>query len=214
MGVYELHSLILACDCRVDDVEQMWTWLEDQRSRLASIGAHHVVLYTSIWESGRVLVTIGVRDPGSIRELLQSPALFDWFDVSGVDDIPPIFGGEVVEKIDLYEPSPDDAVTGVMVGAVSSVDDVSALMVNVHNCLDTFRRAGVRKIWMYRALDDGQEVMILQEVDNEVSARRWIDHPGCTAEWMSGVGFGPYPSVFVGRFADLMSIDEQGSRAR
>jgi hypothetical protein len=70
-----------------------------------------------------------------------------------------------------------------------------ALMVNVHDGLDTFRRAGVRQIWVYRALDDGREVMILQEVDNEVSARRWIDHPGCTAQWMSGVGFGPYPPV-------------------
>lgn len=192
----------------------MWRWLEDQRAGLASIGAHHVVLYTSIWESGRVLVTIGVRDSGSIRELLQSPALFEWFDVSGVDDIPPIFGGEVVEKIDLYEPSLDDAVTGVVVGAVSSVDDVSALMGNVHDGLDAFRRAGVRKLWVYRALDDRREVMILQEVDNEVSARRWIDHPGCTAEWMSGVGFGPYPPVFVGRFADLMSIDQEDSRVR
>jgi hypothetical protein len=213
-SVYELHSLILACDCRVDDVERMWTWLKGQRSRLASIGAHHVVLYTSIWESGRVLVTIGIRHARPIRELLRSPAVFEWFDVSGVDDIPPIFGGEVVEKIDLYEPSPHDAVTGVVVGTVSSVDDVSALMVNVHDGLDTFRRAGVRKIWVYRALDDGREVMILQEVDNEVSARRWIDHPGCTAQWMSGVGLGPYPPVFVGRFADLMSIDEQGLRVR
>jgi hypothetical protein len=213
-GAYELHSLILACDCRVDNVERTWTWLEDHRSTLASIGAHHVVLYTSIWESGRILVTIGIRHPGSIRELLQSPAVFEWFDVSGVDDIPPIFGGEVVEKIDLDEPPSDDAVTGVVVGAVSSVDDVPALMINVHDGLDTFRRAGVRKIWVYRAFDDGREVMILQEVDNEVSARRWIDHPGGTAEWMSGVGFGPYPPVFVGRFAALMSINEQDSRVR
>ena len=76
---------------------------------LASIGAHHVVLYTSIWEPGRVLVTIGIRQADSIREVLRSPAIFELFDISGADDIPPIFGGEVVEKIDLYGPSPDDA---------------------------------------------------------------------------------------------------------
>jgi hypothetical protein len=70
---------------------------------------------------------------------------------------------------------------------------------------------GIRTIWVCRALDDGREVMILQEVDNEVSPRRWIDHPGYTAEWMSGVGFGPYPPVFVGRLADFISLDEQDS---
>ena len=210
MGEYDLHSLILACDFRVDDVDRMWKWLKKHHDTLASIGAHHVVLYTSIWEPGRVLVTIGIRQAGSMREVLRSPAIFEWFDISGADDIPPIFGGEVVEKIDLYGPSPDDEVGRVVVGVMASVDDVSSLMDKVHDGIERFKRGGVRKIWVYRALDDGREVMILQAVDNEVSARRWIEHPGCTAQWMSGVGLGTYPPVFVGRFADLMSIDEQG----
>ena len=102
MSDYDLHSLILACDFRVDDVDKMWKWLKKHRDGLASIGAHHVVLYTSIWEPRRVLVTIGIRHLHSIREVLRSPAIFEWFDISGADDIPPIFGGEVVEKIDLY----------------------------------------------------------------------------------------------------------------
>jgi hypothetical protein len=41
------------------------------------------------------------------------------------------------EKIDLHEPSPADAVTGVVVATISSVHDSSALMVNVHDGLDT-----------------------------------------------------------------------------
>ena len=83
MSEYDLHSLILACDFRVDDVDRMWAWLKRHRENLASIGAHHVVLYTSIWEPGRVLVTIGIRHAGSIREVLRSPAVFEWFDISG-----------------------------------------------------------------------------------------------------------------------------------
>ncbi len=43
MSEYDLHSLILACDFRVDDVDRMWKWLKKHRERLASIGAHHVV---------------------------------------------------------------------------------------------------------------------------------------------------------------------------
>ena len=208
MSEYDLHSLILACDFRVDDIDRMWNWLKKHRDNLASIGAHHVVLYTSIWEPRRVLVTIGVRHLGSMRDVLRSPEIFEWFDISGADDIPPVFGGEVVEKIDLYEPSPEDHVGRIVVGVMSAVDDVSALMVKVHDGLERFKRGGVRKIWVYRALDDGREVMILQEIDNEINARQWIDHPDAAAEWMGKTGLGPYPTQFVGRFAHLMSIDE------
>jgi hypothetical protein len=210
MSEYDLHSLILACDFRVDDVDRMWKWLGKHHDGLASIGAHHVVLYTSIWEPGRVLVTIGIRHASSMRDVLRSPAIFEWFDISGADDIPPIFGGEVVEKIDLYPPSPEDHVSRVVVGVMSSVEDVSALMVKVHDGLERFKSGGVRKIWVYRALDDGQEVMILQEVEDEEVARNWIDHPDAAAEWISNAGLGAYPTQFVGRFAHLMSVGEGG----
>jgi hypothetical protein len=209
MSDFDLHSLILACDYRVDDVDRMWEWIKKHSDGLASVGAHHVVLYTSIWEPHRVLVTIGIRHVRSMRDVLRSPAIFEWFNISGVDDIPPIFGGEVVEKIDLYPPSPDEHVGRVVVGVMSSVEDVSALMVKIHDGLDRFKRGGVRKIWVYRALDDGQEVMILQEIEDEKAARQWIEHPDAAAEWMSNAGLGPYPTQFVGRFAHLMSIDEQ-----
>jgi hypothetical protein len=210
MSEFDLHSLILACDFRVDDVERMWKWIKKRRDPLDSIAAHHVVLYTSILEPGRVLVTIGIRHARSIRDVLRSPALFELFDISGADDIPPIFCGEVVEKIDLYGPSPEDEVGRVVVGVMSSVDDVSTLMDKVHDGIERFKRGGVRKIWVYQALDDGREVMILQEIADELSARQWIDHPDAAAEWMSQAGLGAYPTQFVGRFAHLMSIGEQG----
>jgi hypothetical protein len=210
MSEFDLHSLILACDFRVDDVDRMWKWIKKRRDPLDSIAAHHVVLYTSIWEPGRVLVTIGIRQAGSIRDILRSPALFELFDISGADDIPPVFCGEVVEKIDLYGPSPEDEVGRVVVGVMSTVDDVSSLMDKVHDGIERFKRGGVRKIWVYQALDDGREVMILQEIADELSARVWIDHPDAAAEWMSMAGLGAYPTQFVGRFAHLMSIGEQG----
>lgn len=207
MGVYDLHSLILACDFRVDDPQRMWAWLQTKKAHLNSIGAHHVVLYRSIWEPGRVLTTIGIRHPKSVREVLRSPAIFEWFDISGVDDIPPVFGGEVVEKIDLDGPSSERHVAGVIVGAMAAVDDVEALMVEVHDRLDRFREAGVRKVWVYWALDDGQEVLILQEIDDEANARQWIDHPDASAEWMSSAGLGAYPTLFVGKLAHVMAVD-------
>jgi hypothetical protein len=210
MGEYDLHSLILACDFRVDDPERMWSWLQKQKAGLHSIGAHHVVVYKSIWEPGRILTTIGIRHPKSVRDVLRSPAIFEWFDISGVADIPPVFGGEVVEKIDLDGPSSERHVAGVIVGAMAAVDDVEALMIKVHDGLGRFQEAGVRKVWVYQALDDGQEVMILQEIDDERSARQWIDHPDASAEWMSRAGLGAYPTLFVGKLAHVMAVDDEG----
>ncbi|MBU9765230.1 fatty-acid--CoA ligase [Mycobacterium sp. TNTM28] len=210
MGGYDLHSLILSCDFRVRDVDLTWKWMEKQRPGLQRMGAHHVVLYKSIWEPGRILVTIGIRNARSIREVLQAPAIFEWFDTAGVEDIPPIFGGEVVEKIDLAGPSPKGHVAGVIVGAVATVDDVPTLMRKVHDGLSRFEQSGIRKIWVYQALDNGQEVMILQEVSDEISARQWIDHPDAAAEWMTTAGFGAYPSLFVGKLAYIMTVDEPG----
>ena len=210
MGEYDLHSFILACDFRVDDVDRMWEWLKKHHDGLQSMGAHHVVLYESIWEPRRVLVTIGIRHASSIRDVLRSPAIFEWFDISGADDIPPIFGGEVVEKIDLDPPTPEEHIGRVVVGGMSSVEDVPALMVKVHDGLERFKQGGVRKIWVYRAFDDGHEVLILQEIDGEANARQWIEHPDAAAEWMTNAGLGAYPTRFVGRFAHLMSVGEQG----
>jgi len=210
MGEYGLHSFILACDFRVDDVDRMWEWLKKHHDGLSSMGAHHVVLYESIWEPRRVLVTIGIRNSRSIREVLRSPAIFEWFNISGADDIPPIFGGEVVEKIDLGPPTPEEHIGRVVVGVMTSVEDVSELMVKVHDGLERFKRGGVRKVWVYGALDDGHEVLILQELDDESSARQWIEHPDAAAEWMTNAGLGPYPARFVGKFAHLMAVSEQG----
>ena len=204
----EGNSLVLAADYRVTDLEVMWSLIEDRVPQLASVGAHHVVVYNSIWETGRVLVTIGIHPRQPVRELLRSPAIFELFDAAGGDDIPAVFVGEVVEKIDITEPGSRDVPPGVIVGALAPVGDVSRLMAEVHSGLERFRLAGCRKLWVYRALDDGHEVMILQEIDDEATARRWIDHPDVSAEWMSAAGFGAYPTVFVGELTHVMSVDK------
>lgn len=208
----DLHSLVLALDYRVDDVERTWSLIRDNQSPLVSLGARHAVLYTSIPEPDRVLVTIGLRHRASIRELLRSPAVFEWFDRTGVNDLPAIFAGEVLEKINLDGSQADSAVggitAGVIVGAVSTVADLADLMARVHSGLERFGDAGVRKVWVYRAVDDGHEVMTLLEIDSAASARRWIDCPDTAAEWMSSVGLDGYPRPFVGSLAatiDLMN---------
>jgi hypothetical protein len=201
------HSLVLASDYRVPDVSRVMRALERWRPNLADIGAHHVVMYASEWDPGRVLVTIGIRQKQPIRDLLRSRVIFEWFDQAGLDDIPAVFAGEIVEKIDTDDRPAETAVAATIVAGLSSVDDVAALVARIHSGRRRFREAGVRKIWVYRAFDDEREVMILQELSDADRARRWIDHPDPAAEWMSTAGSGPYPPPFVGSLAHVMTID-------
>ncbi len=201
------RSLVIASDYRVPDPARVWPLLQSRKSALADIGAHHVVVHTSIADFGRVLVTIGVRNREPIVDLLRSRVFFEWFDAVGVDDIPAVFAGETVEKIELTN-SLSAASPAVILAVMTSVGDVSSLVEQVHHALDRFEAAGIQKTWIYQAFDDSHEVMILQQVDNEDHARQWIDHPDAAAEWMSAAGVGAYPPVFVGRFFDSMRIEE------
>ena len=198
------HSLVIASDYRVPDPEQVWPLLTRRRSALAGIGAHHVLLYTSTHDHGRVLVTIGVRSREPIVELLRSRVFFDWFDAVGVDDIPAVFAGEIVERFGSVAPS----APGVVVAAISAVDDVPSLTREIRGALMRFEAAGIRETRLFRAFDDSHEVMIMQELDDESQARRWIEHPDTAAPWIDGAGVGAYPPVFVGKLFDMMRIDE------
>ena len=198
------HSMVIASDYRVSYPEQVWPLLTRRRSALAGIGAHHVLLYTSTHEHGRVLVTIGVRSREPIVQLLRSGVFFDWFDAVGVDDIPAVFAGEVVERFgSLAQSAP-----GVVVAAMSAVDDVPSLTHEIRRSLPRFEAAGIRETRLFQAFDDSHEVMILQDLDDENHARRWIEHPDAAAPWIDGAGVGAYPPVFVGKFFDMMRIDE------
>ena len=201
-----LRSLVLAADYRVPDLGRLMAHIADNAARLTPIGAHHIVTYRSICEADRILVTIGLRHHDSIADLMRSEAMFGWFDEAGVDDFPAIFSGEVLEKIDLRPQGSGPRAPGVVVGAFASIHDITRLLANVHRALGTFAAAGCRQIWMYRALDGCSDVLILQEVDDEATARRWIDRSDVSAEWMRGAGFGAYPTVFVGRLEQVVKV--------
>jgi hypothetical protein len=198
--------MVIASDYRVPSPERVWPLLQRRKSALASIGAHHVLVYASMHDYGRVLVTIGVRSREPIVELLRSRVFFDWFDAVGVDDIPAVFAGEIVERFEPSAPSNPTA-PGVVVAAIAAVDDVSVLTGEVRAGLERFTAAGVRKTWIFQAFDDSHEAMILQELDGEENARCWIEHPDAAAPWITRAGLGAYPPVFVGRLLDMMRID-------
>jgi hypothetical protein len=199
--------MVIASDYRVPNPERVWPLLQRRKSALASIGAHHVLVYTSTHDYGRVLVTIGLRSREPIVELLRSRVFFDWFDAVGVDDIPAVFAGEIVERFNSSKPLRPMA-PGVVVAAIVSVDDVSTLIAEIRGALPRFQTAGVRETRIFKAFDDMHEVLIMQEIDDENAARRWIERPDVVARWMTDAGVGAYPPLFVGRLVDMMRIEE------
>jgi heme-degrading monooxygenase HmoA len=201
----DIHSIVIASDYRVPDPDRVFPLLQRRKKELAGIGAHHVLVYKSTDDYGRVLVTIGLRSREPIVELLRSRVFFDWFDAVGVDDIPAVFAGEIVERFDSN--SPPRAGPGIVVAAIASVDDVSTLTTEIRGALHRFKAAGIRETRVFRAFDDGHEVLILQDIDDEERARRWIEHPDVVAQWMTGAGMGAYPPLFVGTFVDMLRIN-------
>ena len=203
-------SLVLAADYRVPDFDRWWAVLSRDLPRLPSLGAHHVVVYRALVDASRVFVTIGFRDRRPVDVLLRSPGMFSWFDAAGVEEIPPMFVGEVVEKFNIGSQSgsagPAAAAETVIVAAIAPVGQLDRLRDRVHTAADRFAASGVRRFWIYRALDDQGEVMVLQEVATERQAEEWIHHPDDAAAFMSETGEGPYPPLFVGRLVQAIEV--------
>jgi hypothetical protein len=200
-------SLVLAADYRVPDFDHWWAGLASHLPRLPGLGAHHVVVYRSLRDASRVFVTIGVRERGPVDALLRSPLMFSWFDSAGVDEIPPLFAGEVVEKLDLDPETGASTTPGaVIVAAIAPVSQPDRLRASVHAAVTRLAASGVRRFWIYRALDDQAEVMILQEIATERQAEQWIRHPDAAAGFMAEAGMGAYPPLFVGRLVQTLEV--------
>ena len=205
-------SLVLAADYRVPDFDRWWAVLSRDLPRLPSLGAHHVVVYRALDDASRIFVTIGFRDRRPVDVLLRSPGMFSWFDAAGVEEIPPMFVGEVVEKFNIGSPAgsvgPAARAETVIVAAIAPVGQLDRLRDRVHTAADRFAASGVRRFWIYRALDDQGEVMVLQEVATERQAEEWIHHPDDAAAFMSETGEGPYPPLFVGRLVQAIEVPQ------
>jgi hypothetical protein len=201
------HSLVLASDYRVPDPERVWPLLESRQDALADMGAHHVLVYASTTDPGRVLVFIAIHAREPVLELLRSRVFFEWFDAVAVEDIPAVFAGEVVERLDVAGRS-GPAAPQVMVSLVTLVEDVPNLVAHVRETVDELRTAGIRNVLIFSAFDNPREVMLLLQIDDETHARHWLRYSGMAAEWLGKAGIGAYLPVFVGRFRRMIRIDE------
>lgn len=212
------RSLVLVTDYRVPDPARVWPLLQRHRDNLAHLGAHHVLVYTSTVDPGRVLAVMAIHAAQPVVDLLRDEAFMAWFDAVGVSDIPAVFAGSLVERIDLAAPrGPTPASLteppGVVVAAVAEVGDTQALISHVHATEKHFTAAGIRKILVFQAFDNPREIFMLQEADDELGAGQWINEPEFASEWITRAGVGIYPPVFVGRLEQLMRVGQESDPA-
>lgn len=202
----ETHSLVLTTDYRVPDPSKVWPLLQRRRDGLAALGAHHVFVYTSTRDPERVLVTIALETREPVSELLRSRAFFEWFDAVGVEDLPAVFAGELIERFDFVGDSAGPP-TGIVVVGIMVVEDIAQFRSHVRDTRDLFLKSGIRRVRIFEAFDDPCEVMFLHELTDEDATSRWLSRPDIAAEWFSDAGVGAYPPLFIGRFAHTMHIE-------
>jgi hypothetical protein len=197
---------VLTTDYRVPDPTRVWPLLQRRRDGLAALGAHHVFVFTSTTDPERVLVTIALHTREPVAELLRSRAFFEWFDAVGVEDLPAVFAGELIEQFDFVEDA-GAAPPGIVVVGIICVDDSAAFRGHVRQTRDAFAEAGIRRVRIFEAFDDPNEIMFLHELSDAETAERWLRRPDIAAQWFSDAGVGAYPPLFVGRLAHMMRIE-------
>lgn len=201
-------NFMLVSDYRIPNPTRVWPLLQRRKTDLARIGAIRVIVHAAIADYGRVLVTIVMKARQPIVDLLRSRVFFDWFAELGVDDLPTVFAGRIIEVIGLTTDS-DEPASAVVLAAMTAVDDVEALVANFRSSDKHFADSGGQKIGIYQAFDDPQEVLMLQQIDNEDHAWRWIaDLDSSAAKWMAHSDLAGYPPLFVGKLWHDVVIDE------
>src|ERR1700750_104090 len=134
-------SLVLAADYRVPDFDHWWAAIAGDLAGLPDLGVHIVVVYRSLQDANRIFVTIGVRERPPVDALLRSPVMFAWFDSAGVDELPPMFAVEWLERSAPAAPArsardrgsaPAVAAETVIVAAIVPVGELDRLRARVH----------------------------------------------------------------------------------
>jgi hypothetical protein len=197
------HSLVVAADYRVPNPANVAPVLERSEAALADLGAHHVVVYTSTIDPERVLVIMAMNAREPVLEVMRSRVFFDWFDAVGIEDIPAVFAGELVERL-TFEPDVVSEAPQAVAVVITPVDDVATLVSHINS--SDFRAAGIRRMLIFSAFDNPNEVMLLFGLRDENSAATWLAHSEATAAWLEEAGIGAYPPLFVGRYRHLMRV--------
>lgn len=207
-GVTALPAYVLTADHRVPDFDRWWSLVRAQESTLAALIARPLLVYRGLSDPNRVFLSMGIgaRDP--LDEVLRSGAIVDWFATAGVEDVPPVFVGRDGDRF--ASPQPDDSLSSppeVIVATVALVPDPDAVMGLITRDVERIRARGVRETWIYRALDDASEVLVVLALDSVEHAATWLERSAVFSNRLAGVDDGVHPPVFAGILSGTVEPD-------
>jgi hypothetical protein len=183
-----------------------------ENHRLQASGVLRRWSYQSLNKPSQVFSGLLVRTAAEALAILNNRRMADWLAEAGVDEVPPFFVGARVAS---YDFTGGQGVDGAfIVAAVHSVPDFDRWLQAVDDDLDRLAGNGTRHLWLYRAVDDPLEVMMMMALRSEAAARALVAQGEARQDWFDTSGLHVHPGVFVGRRTDFIDFIGETQPAR
>ena len=194
----------------VQDFESWWEQVRGGHVQLTALGTRRLGIYRSLSDPNQVFFAMGIPAREPLDRLLRSGLVLKWFDAAGVEEVPPIFVGRAGARLDVVPEGDRDTPPGVVVAALALVPEPDAVMSLLGDDENELRELGVRSVWVYQAVDDANEVLIVLAVETERQAARWMRDPQLLGGKLMGNGLGVYPPLFAGKLAGNIELQRRG----
>ncbi len=202
--------VVVAAGYTVLDPQRWRKALDSQAQDLASRGVLNRWGYQSLANQDYVCAGVVVDTLAQALALLQDGEAARWLADAGVDEFPPFFVGRCVGSVEVGELPVVDRGTAstTFAGAakhiavtIHSVSDFGRWLgaIRAAAATATLADAGVRRIWIYRAVDDPTEFLTALELGSAELARAIPRVPMLEALLIDEIRVAYHPGVFVGR---------------
>ena len=200
----EQQPVVLASVQRVPDYDR-WEAMQAGADRMRELGVMRRWAYRSLTDESEIFSGVLVSSAARAMAMMRSHEMTDWFERTGVDEVPPFFVGARIASFDLTE---GERVDGqFIVATIHSVPDFGRWRTMLDTDRPWLAAGGTRHVWIYRALDDPNEVMGMMSLQSEAAARALLTGSRTRESWFDESGLDVHPPVFVGRRSQLLDYD-------
>jgi hypothetical protein len=201
-----VQPVVLASVLRVPDYDRWESMLEGATDRMRDLGVMRRWAYRSLVDPAEVFSGVLVSSAEQAMVMMRSRQMTEWIMRTGVEELPPFFVGTRVASFDLTD---GERVDGqFIVASIHSVPEFDSWMTMVDTDRPWLVAGGARHVWIYRAVDDPDEVMGMMSLESEAAARSLLRRGRTRESWSDESGIDVHPPAFVGRRTQIVDYDE------
>ena len=200
------QPVVLASVQRIPDYDRWESMLAAETHRMRELGVMRRWAYRSIVDPAEVFSGVLVSSAEKAMAMMRSRQMTDWITRTGVEDVPPFFVGARVASFDLTDGQRVDG--QFIVASIHTVPDFDTWMTSVDTDRPWLAAGGARHVWIYRAVDDPDEVMGMMSLQSEAAARSLLDRGRSRESWFDESGLDVHPPAFLGRRTRIVDYDE------